>query len=78
MNRVGKAACEEAQDSVSRETANITSSSATSSPAATAFTAFAGPSIPAERADDYERIYPFGWLGILAEAPPSSEELIYA
>ena len=26
----------------------------------------------------YERIYPFGWLGILAEAPPSSEELIYA
>ena len=26
----------------------------------------------------YEREYPFGWLGILAEAPPSSEELIYA
>jgi p-hydroxybenzoate 3-monooxygenase len=26
----------------------------------------------------YERMYPFGWLGILAEAPPSSEELIYA
>jgi p-hydroxybenzoate 3-monooxygenase len=25
----------------------------------------------------YERIYPFAWLGILAEAPPSSEELIY-
>jgi p-hydroxybenzoate 3-monooxygenase len=26
----------------------------------------------------YERTYPFGWLGILAEAAPSSEELIYA
>ena len=26
----------------------------------------------------YERVYPFAWLGILAEAPPSSKELIYA
>jgi p-hydroxybenzoate 3-monooxygenase len=26
----------------------------------------------------YEREYPFGWLGILAECAPSSEELIYA
>ena len=26
----------------------------------------------------YDRQYPFGWLGILAEAPPSNEELIYA
>jgi p-hydroxybenzoate 3-monooxygenase len=26
----------------------------------------------------YERIYPFSWLGILAEVPPSCEELIYA
>jgi p-hydroxybenzoate 3-monooxygenase len=26
----------------------------------------------------YERVYPFGWLGILAEAPPSSDELVYA
>jgi p-hydroxybenzoate 3-monooxygenase len=25
----------------------------------------------------YERVYPFAWLGILAEAPPSSRELIY-
>jgi p-hydroxybenzoate 3-monooxygenase len=25
----------------------------------------------------YERLFPFGWLGILAAAPPSSEELIY-
>jgi p-hydroxybenzoate 3-monooxygenase len=26
----------------------------------------------------YERVYPFGWMGILAECAPSSEELIYA
>jgi p-hydroxybenzoate 3-monooxygenase len=26
---------------------------------------------------EYVREYPFGWLGILAEAPPSSDELIY-
>jgi p-hydroxybenzoate 3-monooxygenase len=26
----------------------------------------------------YEREYPFAWLGILAEAPPAAEELIYA
>ncbi|NYH79826.1 p-hydroxybenzoate 3-monooxygenase [Actinopolyspora biskrensis] len=26
----------------------------------------------------YERVYPFGWLGILAEVAPSSEELIYS
>lgn len=25
----------------------------------------------------YERVYPFSWLGILAEAPPANEELIY-
>jgi p-hydroxybenzoate 3-monooxygenase len=36
------------------------------------------PSIPAGVLTVYERIYPFGWLGILAEAPPSSDELIYA
>jgi p-hydroxybenzoate 3-monooxygenase len=27
---------------------------------------------------DYFRVYPFGWFGILAKAPPSSKELIYA
>jgi p-hydroxybenzoate 3-monooxygenase len=27
---------------------------------------------------EYDREYPFGWLGILAEAPPSLDELIYA
>lgn len=26
----------------------------------------------------FEREYPFGWLGILADAPPASEELVYA
>ena len=36
------------------------------------------PSIPAGTLTVFERIYPFGWLGILAEAPPSSDELIYA
>ncbi|PYX42690.1 MAG: 4-hydroxybenzoate 3-monooxygenase [Acidobacteria bacterium] len=36
------------------------------------------PSIPPGALTVYERNYPFGWLGILAEAAPSSEELIYA
>jgi p-hydroxybenzoate 3-monooxygenase len=27
---------------------------------------------------DYDRIYPFGWLGILADVAPSHDELIYA
>ena len=35
------------------------------------------PSIPAGILTEYERVYPFAWLGILAEAPPSSQELIY-
>ncbi len=26
----------------------------------------------------FERVYPFGWLGILAEMPPASDELVYA
>ena len=32
----------------------------------------------AEHITEYEYVYPFGWLGILAEAPPATEELIYA
>jgi len=36
------------------------------------------PSVPAGVLQMFERIYPFAWLGILAEAAPSSEELIYA
>ncbi len=35
-------------------------------------------SIPAERMQQFERIYPFGWLGILADVPPVGPELIYA
>jgi p-hydroxybenzoate 3-monooxygenase len=35
-------------------------------------------SIPAGVLTAFEREYPFAWLGILAEAPPSNEELIYA
>jgi p-hydroxybenzoate 3-monooxygenase len=36
------------------------------------------PSIPAGVLTEYDRVYPFGWLGILAQAPPSSDELVYA
>jgi p-hydroxybenzoate 3-monooxygenase len=36
------------------------------------------PSIPAGVLRIYERVYPFAWLGILAQAPPASPELIYA
>jgi p-hydroxybenzoate 3-monooxygenase len=36
------------------------------------------PAIPAADLTLYDRVYPFGWLGILANAPPSSEELIYS
>ena len=36
------------------------------------------PSIPPTLCRDYERVYPFGWFGILVESAPSSEELIYA
>jgi p-hydroxybenzoate 3-monooxygenase len=42
---------------------------------------FHGPSrkaIPANRVTQYEREYPFGWLGILADVPPCHHELIYA
>ena len=34
--------------------------------------------IPASALTTYNRVYPFGWLGILMEAPPSSAELIYS
>jgi p-hydroxybenzoate 3-monooxygenase len=34
--------------------------------------------IPASALAVYERTYPFAWLGVLAEAPPSLDELIYA
>jgi p-hydroxybenzoate 3-monooxygenase len=35
------------------------------------------PTIPAGVLKFYDRVYPFGWLGILAESKPPSEELIY-
>lgn len=34
--------------------------------------------IPAEKRKEFERVYPFGWLGILADVPPCHDELIYA
>jgi len=34
-------------------------------------------SIPESRLKTYERVYPFGWLGILVDQPPVSHELIY-
>lgn len=35
-------------------------------------------SIPASLMETYERMNPFGWLGILSETPPVNDELIYA
>jgi p-hydroxybenzoate 3-monooxygenase len=35
------------------------------------------PAAPAGHIKTYDRTYPFGWLGILAEAAPSCEELVY-
>ena len=35
-------------------------------------------SIPAEAGQIFERVYPFGWLGILADVPPCDHELIYS
>jgi p-hydroxybenzoate 3-monooxygenase len=34
-------------------------------------------SVPADRIRTFERLYPFGWLGILSDTPPVSDELIY-
>jgi p-hydroxybenzoate 3-monooxygenase len=60
-----------------RTTARTRSSPATSSAAATAFTA-----LPAEHSASvltaYDREYPFGWVGMLSESPPPEDELIYA
>ena len=35
-------------------------------------------SVPERAVTTFERSYPFGWLGVLAEVPPVSDELIYA
>ncbi|MDE1163960.1 MAG: 4-hydroxybenzoate 3-monooxygenase [Pseudomonas sp.] len=42
------------------------------------FHGVARQSIPAETLKVFERVYPFGWLGILADTPPVNEELVYA
>lgn len=34
--------------------------------------------IPLDVRKEYEKVYPFGWLGILSETPPVNHELIYA
>ena len=34
--------------------------------------------IPDSCRTEYEKIYPFGWLGVLSETPPVNEELVYA
>ena len=34
--------------------------------------------IPREKLTQYERVYPFGWLGLLADVPPLHHELLYA
>jgi p-hydroxybenzoate 3-monooxygenase len=36
------------------------------------------PSVPDGILTEHDYVYPFSWLGILAEAPPSTDELIYA
>lgn len=35
-------------------------------------------SVPAGAMQEFERIYPFGWLGLLTEKPPAAHELVYA
>ena len=35
-------------------------------------------SIPASVLTEYEKVYPFGWLGLLSDTPPVSDELIYS
>jgi len=36
------------------------------------------PMFPPGTREDFQRVYPFGWFGILVESAPSSDELIYA
>ncbi|MEU0193256.1 4-hydroxybenzoate 3-monooxygenase [Streptomyces afghaniensis] len=42
------------------------------------FWGVARKAIPVELTQVFERTYPFGWLGILADVPPSHDELVYA
>ena len=59
-----------ARASLTSRTASATRSPATSSPAATAFTASAAPACRPAAIQTFERVYPFGWLGILSDTPP--------
>jgi len=34
--------------------------------------------IPTSTRREYEKLYPFGWLGVLSETPPVSDELVYS
>jgi p-hydroxybenzoate 3-monooxygenase len=42
------------------------------------FHGVARQAMPQAGRQDYQRVYPFGWFGILVESAPSSDELIYA
>ncbi|KAA0943714.1 4-hydroxybenzoate 3-monooxygenase [Pseudomonas sp. ANT_H14] len=42
------------------------------------FHGVARQTIPADALKIFERVYPFGWLGILADTPPIHDELVYA
>lgn len=42
------------------------------------FHGVARQTIPADVRREFERVYPFGWLGILSETPPVHDELIYS
>lgn len=42
------------------------------------FHGVARKSFPRDVLTEYERVYPFGWLGVLSDTPPVSEEIIYA
>ena len=35
-------------------------------------------SVPPDAMRTFERVYPFGWLGLLADVPPASHELVYS
>ena len=35
-------------------------------------------SVPLDVRREYEKVYPFGWLGVLSETPPVNDELIYS
>ena len=42
------------------------------------FHGIARQSIPSDVLKVFERVYPFGWLGVLADTPPVNDELVYA